>query len=284
MNLKVSVIIVVKNRERLIGKCLQSLMEVDYPDYEVIVVDDHSIDNTTGTVRTFPVKLLKSNGAGIGAGKNTGIRDASGEIIAFTDSDCLVAKDWLSQMVKHHVQYPDVMGVGGIIKNPIPKNFFARFGQKLCFDPPLPQQGFVKTIGGNNVSYKRDVFDIVGLFDERFITGEDPDMCWRLLHKGMKILYSPSIEIHHIHRSTFAGFLKQQFWYGQGNLQLCQKYGVPSTPLPPYDDKNILKYIINLRTKDETSFIPLFISGLLSYKLGMLYQRLNHNGDTARKI
>lgn len=283
MNLKVSIIIVVKNRERLIGRCLQSLMDVDYPHFEVIVVDDHSTDGTINAVRKFAVKLLKSNGMGIGAGKNTGIREAEGRIIAFTDSDCLVAEDWLSQIVKLHFQYPDVMGVGGIIKNPIPENFFARFGQKLCFGPPLPQQGFVKTIGGNNISYKREVFDIVGLFDERFITGEDPDICWRLMQKGMKILYSPSIVIHHIHRSTFASFLKQQFWYGQGNLQLRQKYSITPTPLTPYEDKNIIKYVMNLWAEDETSFIPVFISGLISYKLGMLYQILNHNGAT-RKI
>lgn len=283
MSLKVSVIIAVKNREGLIGKCLQSLMEVDYPDYEVIVVDDHSIDNTAEVVKNFPVKLLKSKGRGIGAAKNTGIAEANGRIVAFTDSDCLVAKDWLSQMAKLHLQYPQAMGVGGIIKNPLPENFFARFGQKLCFDPPLFQQGFVKTIGGNNVSYKREVFDSVGLFDERFVTGEDPDMCWRLMQKGMKIFYSPDIVIHHLHRASWGSFLKQQFWYGQGNLQLRQKYLVTPSPLPPYEDKNIIKYIMNLWMKDESSFIPMFISGLLSYRLGVLYQRLNHNG-TARKI
>lgn len=283
MGLKVSVIIAVKNRERLIGRCLQALMEVDYRNYEVIVVDDHSSDNTAGIVKTFPVKLRRSKGKGIGAAKNTGISEATGDILAFTDSDCLVAKDWISQIVKLHLQHQEVMGIGGIIKNPISSNFFARFGQKLCFDPPISQQDFVKSIGGNNISYKREVFNSVGLFDERFVTGEDPDMCWRLGQKEMKILYSPSIVIYHIHRSTLGGFLKQQFWYGQGNLQLKQKYIKTPAPLPPYEDKNITKYIMCLWTKDELFFIPMFIFGFLSYRLGMLYQMLNHNGSN-RKI
>lgn len=253
-------------------------MDVDYPHFEVIVVDDHSTDGTINVIRKFPVRLLKSKGRGIGAGKNTGIKEAEGRIIAFTDSDCLVAKDWLSQMVKLHFQYQDVIGVGGIVKNPFPEKFLARFGQRLCFDPPLPHQGFVKTIGGNNISYKREVFDSVGLFDESLVTGEDPDMCWRLMYKGMKILYSPKVVIYHIHRLTLGSFLRQQFWYGQAYLQLSQKYIKIPTSLPPYEDKNTIRYALKLFVKDEFFSAPTFILGLLSYRTGMLYQRFNHNG------
>ena len=87
--MKISVIVPVRNNEEMIGDCIESLLAQDYPkeDYEIIVVDNNSTDKTTDIIKKYPVKYLHEEKTGRGIARNTAVKTAFGEIIAFTDSD-----------------------------------------------------------------------------------------------------------------------------------------------------------------------------------------------------
>src|ERR1051326_6967453 len=99
-NPKVSVVVASYNGGRTLGACLDSLIKLNYPDYEVILVDDGSIDDTPQIATKYPtVKYIRQKNFGLSVARNVGIQAATGEIIAFTDSDCRADEDWLYYLV-----------------------------------------------------------------------------------------------------------------------------------------------------------------------------------------
>ena len=98
--IKVTVVTPIYNNASMIGECLDSFLPQDYPNYEVIVVDDGSTDNTPDEVRKYPVKLISNPHLGISAARNAAIRAAAGEIIMTMDSDLKVPSDLISRMVE----------------------------------------------------------------------------------------------------------------------------------------------------------------------------------------
>jgi glycosyltransferase involved in cell wall biosynthesis len=129
----ISVIIPTHNRKDLLRRCLAAATSQDYPDYEVIVVDDGSTDGTGAMVRReFPqVRYIRQErNRGPAAARNRGIKVATGEIIAFTDDDCLLPLDFLSRLADGYRRYPEVAGVGGYLEAPddlLRTNPFARY-------------------------------------------------------------------------------------------------------------------------------------------------------------
>lgn len=99
-NINVSVIIPAYNEEKHIGKCLSSLLNQDYQNLEIIVVDDGSKDGTKEIVKEHPVKLLVQNHKGAGAARNNGAKEAKGEILVFVDADQFFDKSYVSELVK----------------------------------------------------------------------------------------------------------------------------------------------------------------------------------------
>ncbi|MDI6690839.1 MAG: glycosyltransferase, partial [Candidatus Bathyarchaeota archaeon] len=111
---KVSVIVPVKNGAAYIKELLDSLMQVDYnkDKLEIIVVDGNSTDNTREIVSQYPVKLLLEERPGLNAARNTGVKNSNGEIVAFTDADCIIPKNWVSKIVDNFRDF-QVGCVGG---------------------------------------------------------------------------------------------------------------------------------------------------------------------------
>ena len=99
----VSVIIPVKNAEKFLPACLKSLASLNYPKdkYEVIVSDSDSTDNTRDIALSMGMKVTRAAGPSVCAGRNSGFKQARGEIIAFSDADCIMDKDWLMNAVKY---------------------------------------------------------------------------------------------------------------------------------------------------------------------------------------
>ncbi|MCS6911591.1 MAG: glycosyltransferase family 2 protein, partial [Anaerolineales bacterium] len=115
-----SVVIPTYNRQATLRRCLTALLAQTYPAHEIIVVDDGSTDGTAEMMtRDFPiVRFFRQKNAGPASARNRGIREASGDVIAFTDDDCLPPADWLERLADGYRRHPDVAGVGGYLDAP----------------------------------------------------------------------------------------------------------------------------------------------------------------------
>jgi glycosyltransferase involved in cell wall biosynthesis len=226
----VSVIVPVLNGERTIKDCLASLMRSDYPVEcrEVLVVDNGSRDRTAEIVKEFPVVLLREEQPGAAAARNRGVRESRGEILAFTDADCLVSTGWIRELVREF----ESAGVGGAEGETVGycpvtpvERYTARIGRfSHAYRQLSPLAPYVITA---NAAFHRQVFERVGGFDCRFpqAGGEDIDFSWQFLSRtGLELRYNPRAVVFHRHRSTVGGYLKQQMRNGRGLAILQRKY------------------------------------------------------------
>lgn len=225
-----SVIIPVYNGEKTIGECIESLLNQDYPKdkYEIIVVDNNSGDKTAQIVKKYPVRYLEEKAIQSDfAARNRSIRHAAnGQILAFTDADCIASRDWLKKSVKAFED--DRIGcVAGSIEGYKAQNYVDEYLSKRKIisqdekrgDLPLP---YAKTA---NAFYRREVFDKIGLFEERWRSAGDADICWRMqLETDYKIKFIPDTIIFHKHRSTVFSMFKQCLKWGIGYTNLYKKY------------------------------------------------------------
>lgn len=222
----VSVVIPTRNRPEAIARCLASLARVDYPRgrYEVIVVDDGSDRPLDEIVvphrRHLSLRLLRRPNGGPGAARNTGVAAARGELIAFTDDDCIVHRRWLREIARALVRHPDAL-VGGPVVNLLRHNPFAEASQQLVsflyghFNTrPMHARFFT----GNNISVRRDRLLAAGGFDERFSRGaaEDRELCDRWYRSGAPSLACRRALIGHRHSLTARRFVRQHWNYGRG--------------------------------------------------------------------
>ncbi len=208
----ISVVIPTHNRKELLRRCLEAVVNQEYPNYEVIVVDDGSTDGTGEMVwREFPqVRYLRQEpNRGPAAARNRGIEAAQGEVVAFTDDDCIVPSDWLATLAEALRRWPDVAGVGGYQEPPealLRAHVVARAERAMRLRhwgerADLEQLGGdeVPGLATNNVAFRRNVLLEVGGFDEGFpvAAGEDADLKLRIAQRGYRLLYIPLKVAHH---------------------------------------------------------------------------------------
>ena len=224
----VSVIIPVLNGERTIRGCLGSLLDMDYPVQlrEILVVDNNSRDRTAEIVKSYPVRYLREARRGAPVARNRGIKGSQGDILAFTDADCIVSRGWLRALVQPFAEQA-VGGVAGeIVAYPptTPAECYAArtrhlSPQRYLARPLMPFAVFA------NLAFRREVFDKVGLLDELLIQGDSTDFCTRFFSgSGLKLRYTPKAVVFHRHRATSWEFFKQQWNYGRGHALLYIKY------------------------------------------------------------
>jgi cellulose synthase/poly-beta-1,6-N-acetylglucosamine synthase-like glycosyltransferase len=227
-----SVIVPVYNGERTIGDCIKSLLSLNYPssNYEIIIVDNNSKDNTNNIIRQYPVTcLLEDNIQSSYAARNTGIKRSKGEIIAFTDSDCIADKDWILKAVECF-EDKDVGCVAGRIEGYSPTNYIEEYLKRhgyLCQDTSTLKHWFLPYAQTANAIYRREVLNEIGFFEERWVSAGDTDLTWRMLQKTRyKLTYGKDSLIHHVHRSTLKGLFNQRKTWGYGELLLYKKHKV----------------------------------------------------------
>jgi GT2 family glycosyltransferase len=209
--LLISVVIPTHNRKDGLQRCLQAVAKQDYPDFEVIVVDDGSSDGTEDLMRrAFPdLRFLRQEtNRGPAAARNRGIQAATGDIVAFTDDDCVVPGDWLSTLAAGFQKFPGVVGVGGYQQAP---EEWIRSRVVAAADRCMRLRGLsgrrdteqlggneIPGLGTNNVAYRREVLLEVGGFDEGFrcASGEDADLKLRIARSGYRLLYVPLGVLH----------------------------------------------------------------------------------------
>ncbi|MGH7773465.1 MAG: glycosyltransferase [Candidatus Binatia bacterium] len=224
---KVSVIVCAYNGKRTMDNCLASLKKLNYPNYEVIVVNDGSTDGTLEIAKRYDyVRLISHENKGLSAARNTGITAATGDIIAFTDSDCVVDPDWLTYLVAKFLS-SGFAAVGGP-NFPPPDDSLVSSCVAVSPGGPthvLLNDEVAEHIPGCNMAFRREALLEIGAFDPLFrAAGDDVDVCWRLQNKGYAIGFSPAAMVWHFRRNTVKDYLKQQMGYGKAEALLYFKH------------------------------------------------------------
>ncbi|MGH7796467.1 MAG: glycosyltransferase [Candidatus Binatia bacterium] len=220
---KVSVVVCAYNGERTMNSCLASLEKLNYPNYEVIVVNDGSTDGTRQIAEGYDyIRLIHQENKGLSEARNVGIRASTGDIIAFTDADCMADADWLTHLVARF-QSSDFGAVGGPNLTPADDSFVASC---VAVSPGAPTHVLLddevaEHIPGCNMAFRREALAAINGFDPIFRSaGDDVDLCWRLQNKGYKIGFSAAAVVWHFRRNTIRDYLKQQRGYGKAETLL----------------------------------------------------------------
>jgi len=223
----VSVIVCSYNGGPTLAFCLDSLGKLNYPKYEVILVDDGSTDDTSYIAAQFPwVRYIHQSNQGLSHARNTGAAAAKGEVFAYTDSDCMVDPDWLYYLIGTLVS-GDYAGVGGPNVTPPAKSWIQACVAAAPGGPShvLLTDVVAEHIPGCNMAFYRWAFQSVGGFDTEYRkAGDDVDFCWRIQQAGWVIAFSPTAIVWHYRRFTLRAFLRQQDGYGEAESLLRFKH------------------------------------------------------------
>ncbi|MBU4263837.1 MAG: glycosyltransferase [Proteobacteria bacterium] len=253
----ISVVITCFNEEANIADCLAGLVTQSYPaeKYEIIVVDGNSTDTTITVIEAIArqqknISLLIEPKKGTAAGRNTGIRAARFDHVAFIDADCEAPPEWLEVLavnyLKQKQQNPAIIAVGGKNIPPVGADFFMRaIGVSLdsymgSFNSAQGRQFFenrpVDSLATLNVLYDKATLEKIGCFDETLASeAEDADLNFRLKQAGYGMFFISQSYVWHKMRPTPASWLKNMFRYGKGRARLLKRYPAmwrPSFVLP----------------------------------------------------
>jgi GT2 family glycosyltransferase len=223
---KVSVVVCSYNGSRTIAETLAALENLAYPDYEVIVVDDGSTDQTSAIAARYEVKLFRTENNGLSAARNLGMNAASGDIVAYIDDDAYPDPHWLTFLVSG-LRDAEHAGIGGPNIAPPGDGAIADCVANAPGGPihVLLSDRVAEHIPGCNMAYRRDKLLEIGGFDPRFrVAGDDVDVCWRLQERGWTIGFAPAAVVWHHRRGSLRGYLKQQKGYAKAEALLAQKW------------------------------------------------------------
>jgi mycofactocin glycosyltransferase len=283
----VSVVVPARNCERTIGDCLASLLQLDYPRdrLELLVVDNASTDGTSGIIRRYPVCRLQEPRRSPGAARNRGVEAGSGEIVAFTDADCVVTSGWLRELVGEF-ETGDVWGAAGEIAAYRPATAAERY---VAMRRPKLQESVLRRRapfpGTANVAFRRETFEQIGVFDPLLPTAEDMDFGWRFLDAGLKLSYNPRALVLHRHRDSAWKLFRQFVGWGHGAALVHRKHRPPwrlRRELPDIDLPVALRDLVavgvrhRMRGEDATDVHYHWFDLLrrLGLRMGAFYGRL----------
>jgi mycofactocin system glycosyltransferase len=240
----VSIVIPVKDRAEELQRCLTSIARIDYPQelLQVIVVDDGSSDLSPKVARQCGALVVPSGGTGRGpaAARNVGARAATGELLAFIDSDCTASTGWLAELLPVFND-PGMAAVGGQVDGMCTASAVDRY-EAVMSSLSLGSRERSGNAGDDtfylpscNLLVRRTLFLGVGGFDDEMHVGEDVDLTWRLRDNGWTISYLPVGRVYHEHRSNLRSFMSRRFDYGtsEGLLQILHPHRRKRMVIPP---------------------------------------------------
>jgi len=284
----ISIIIPSYNSRKTIEKCLNALIEQKSNTSHEIIFVDSSDDGTTELVRKgFPeVKVIHFEEKTIPSkARNVGVENAHGDILAFTDSDCIVDSNWLNSIVEALDSDYDV--VGGSTINAYPFNpisvaeYYLEFRELSAHSPRREKIGLLAT---NNLAIRKHIFDKFGTFPD-IRASEDTLFIYNLRKNNVKTVFEPRIKITHMNRRHIVPFLRNQHVLGfnsaivrrlvplEGSSLAKSIYVTPFLPLVkvlrtvqfisknrfPYNFRHLMGFVFAL---------PFFIIGACAWSLG----------------
>lgn len=223
---RISVVVCSCNGARTIRECFEALTRLEYPSFEVIVVNDGSTDTTARIAREFGFHLISTNGCGLSSARNMGLAAASGQIVAYIDDDAYPDPHWLTYLAATFLNGPYV-GVGGPNIHPPTDGWISECVANAPGGPVhvLLSDRDAEHLPGCNMAFDRAALLAVGGFDPQFRTaGDDVDVCWRLQQRGGKLGFSPAAVVWHHRRNSIRAYVKQQSGYGRAEALLERKW------------------------------------------------------------
>ncbi len=224
----VSIIVPVLNVSEIIENCIESLLKQDFPQeqYEIIVVDNGSEDNTCQLVGQYPVRLICCTKIGPSAARNKGIYEARNDLLLFVDADCIAHRKLIMEHVFVHMRADNKNGKSKIVGGGIEGGNFNIWG--LCddfcswsfFNKNLPPRKIRNMCPTANMSILRETVIRLGGFNENLLFGEDYAFCTLAIRKGYEILFHPQATVTHINRTSFKGFMDHSVKWAEADTDL----------------------------------------------------------------
>ena len=234
----VSVVICTRNRDDKIGSAVTSVLANDYPSFDLTIIDQSTTDATRVAVRQAAgedarVQYVHSDEPGLSRAYNNGIRSSDGEILAFTDDDCLAPRDWIENIVsaflgdpEADLLYGNVVAAGGDTDDPmLTPSLHIRSPRRLS-----QKDGFEVFGMGANFAARRRLFDRIGLFDEMLGGGgplwssQDYDLTYRTYRAGGVVLLRPEVVVNHDGRRELEDWPALLYAYGSGDGAFYTKH------------------------------------------------------------
>jgi glycosyltransferase involved in cell wall biosynthesis len=258
MLLPISVIVVVKNAEKTIEKCLQSI-QCNYPA-EIIIVDGESTDSTLSIARKYTTKIYSDEGKGVSVAHQIGLEKAEQEYVSYVDADIELPDNGLTVMLDEL----KARGLANIQARRISGNlntYWERGQDYATHELQSRKRGGLSA----SILVRKTALEI-GFDPFISICGDDFDFITRLSQCGYKTESSDVKAIHH-HRSDFKSYTKQRQWYGRGQVFVIYKHGLKNIALWPLANPiyNSLRCLVKLKFK----YIPFFIVGGIYQLKGM---------------
>jgi glycosyltransferase involved in cell wall biosynthesis len=276
--MKVSIIIPVYNEINNISRCLDSLLSqtMDSSNFEIIVVDDHSVDSTKEFIRDNygdKIRLVVNDKKGPARARNLGTKMAKGEILVFTDADCELHPNWLKEMV-FPIKTGQADGVQGryLTKQ---KAIIARFVQYEIEEryKRLKNKRYIDSLSTYSASYKRDQFLDVNGFNDNYkqASGEDSDLSYRLEQRGAKFIFNSKAVCYHLHPENLKDYfkIKQNRGYWRVLLYRDNKNKILNDSYTPQTLKVqvaliYIIFVLFLLTLFHSEFLYLFILSIFT--------------------
>ena len=222
----ISVVVCSYNGARTIRDCCEGLVRLEYPNFEVIVVNDGSTDATPEIVSEYGFRLISTANRGLSNARNTGWQEAKGEIVAYIDDDAYPDPHWLTYIAAAFMRTTHV-GIGGPNLPPPGDGAIADCVANAPGGPVhvLLSDTEAEHIPGCNMAFRKKALQAIGGFDPQFRTaGDDVDVCWRLQQQRWTIGFSPAAMVWHHRRNAVRTYWKQQQGYGKAEALLEKKW------------------------------------------------------------
>jgi GT2 family glycosyltransferase/ribosomal protein L40E len=223
---RISVVVCTRNASPTIRDCLDAIRRLDYPDFETIVVDDDSTDDTAMLARVYPVQLIRSPKRGIANARNVALDAATGEIVAFIDSQARPDRHWLIYLAIEFARTAHAAVGGRDIADPTE----GIIAHAVASSPGVPRPSMLARtetswLPGSNVAFRRGILQAVGGFDPRFLmAGSDVDVCWRMRDEGFTLGVSPGAMVWQPRPASVRDYWTEQRRYGHEEAQLERKW------------------------------------------------------------
>ncbi|MFC1801174.1 glycosyltransferase [Nanoarchaeota archaeon] len=237
----VSFLIPVWNEEKNIKRCLDSLLNQDYPKnkFEILLADGNSSDNTVGIIKKFiqknkNIKLLKNPRRNTAIGRNICLREAKGEIVINYSGHVFAKNNLIRALALRLSQLKMEVGAVGcsnfsphdqsFIGNSVGIIFRSIFGGVKSVDQNkrYNKEKYVKSVAFT--AYRKELIEMIGGFDPKFWVGQDGELNLRLRKTGYKILYTPKTAVFHYKRNSIKKFFRQMYRYGIARLMVIKKH------------------------------------------------------------